>query len=171
MAKVSAIDPALGDYIRSVSVKEHDALRVIRETTASHPCAKQQIPPEEGQLLATLIKISGAKQILEIGTFTGYSALAMAMALPADGFVTAIDKNPEWTARAQQHWKDAGFDDRIGLRIGDGTALLEELITEKGEGFFDFAFIDADKKNYAAYYSLCIRLVRKGGIKIGRAHV
>ena len=88
----------------------------------------------------------------------------MAMALPADGFVTAIDKNPEWTARAQQHWKDAGFDDRIGLRIGDGTALLEELITEKGEGFFDFAFIDADKKNYAAYYSLCIRLVRKGGI-------
>lgn len=164
MAKVSAIDPALRDYITSVSVKEPDALRAVRESTASHPCAKQQIPPEEGQLLAMLVKISGARRILEIGSFTGYSALAMAMALPHDGKIIAVDKNPEWTTRAQQNWADAGYADKIELRVGDGTMLLNELLAEKGDGFFDFAFIDADKKNYSSYYSLCIRLVRRGGI-------
>lgn len=164
MAKISAIDPALRDYIVSVSVKEHDALRSVREKTASHPCAKQQIPPEEGQLLAMLVRISGAKKILELGSFTGYSALAMALALPSDGRITALDKNAEWTSRAQLSWTEAGVADRIELILGDAAVTLDTLIAEKGKGSYDFAFIDADKKSYPVYFDKCMELVRKGGI-------
>ena len=164
MAQFSAIDPALRDYIVSVSVKENEHLRSVREKTASHPCAKQQIPPEEGQLLAILVRATGAKRILEIGSFTGYSALAMAQALPDDGHLTALDKNQEWTARAHASWDDAGVGQRISLIVGDAADSLDRLIAEKGEGHYDFAFIDADKKSYAVYFDKCLRLVRKGGI-------
>ena len=164
MAQFSAIDPALRDYIVSVSVKENEHLRSVREKTASHPCAKQQIPPEEGQLLAILVRATGARRVLEIGSFTGYSALAMAQALPDDGHLTALDKNPEWTARAHASWDDAGVGQRISLIVGDAADSLDRLIAEKGEGHYDFAFIDADKKSYAVYFDKCLRLVRKGGL-------
>ncbi|MGL4369779.1 MAG: class I SAM-dependent methyltransferase [Spirochaetota bacterium] len=164
MAKVSAIDPALRDYIVSVSVKECDSLKSVREKTASHPCAKQQIPPEEGQLLAMLVRISGARRILEIGSFTGYSALAMALALPSGGKITAVDKNPEWTSRALKSWEEAGVGEKISLLVGDGIDVLDRLIAEEGAGAYDFAFIDADKKSYAAYFDRSMTLVKKGGI-------
>jgi predicted O-methyltransferase YrrM len=163
MAENHTIDPKLREYICSISVKESDGLRKIREATASHPCHKMQIPPEEGQLLALLVRISGAKRILEIGSFTGYSALAMAEALPADGTVTAVDKNPEWTGRARRFWDEAGVGQKIDLRLGDGPEVLKDVLTEKGPGYFDFAFIDADKKNYPSYLELSISLVRSGG--------
>lgn len=164
MAQFSAIDPALRDYIVSVSVKENEHLRSVREKTASHPCAKQQIPPEEGQLLNILVRAAGAKRVLEIGSFTGYSALAMAQALPEDGHLTALDKNPEWTSRALKAWEDAGLSHKISLIVGDAAESLDRLIGEKGEGHYDFAFIDADKKSYAVYFDKCIKLVRRGGL-------
>jgi predicted O-methyltransferase YrrM len=164
MAQFSAIDPALRDYIVSVSVKENDHLRTVREKTASHPCAKQQIPPEEAQFLSILVRMTGAKRILEIGTFTGYSAMAMAQALPEDGKITALDKNPEWTMRAKESWKDAGIADKINLIVQDAAITLENLLNENGKGFFDIAFIDADKKSYPLYFSKCVELVRKGGV-------
>jgi len=164
MADIHNIDPKLRDYILSVSLRESDAMKSIREKTASHPCAKMQIPPEEAQLLALLVRISGAKRILEIGTFTGYSTLAMAEALPVDGMITAVDKNEEWTSRAKRSWCDAGVQDRIDLRIGNAPDLLELLHIEKGEGYFDFVFIDADKKNYPVYWELSLKLSRQGAL-------
>jgi predicted O-methyltransferase YrrM len=164
MADIHNIDPKLRDYILSVSLRESGALKSIREKTASHPCAKMQIPPEEAQLLALLVRISRAKRILEIGTFTGYSALAMAEALPDDGMIVAVDKNEEWTSRAKRSWHDAGVQDKIDLRIGDGPELLESLCTEKGEGYFDLVFIDADKKNYPVYWELSMKLARQGAL-------
>ena len=164
MAQFSAIDPALRDYIVSVSVKENEHLRSVREKTASHPCAKQQIPPEEGQLLSILVRATGAKRILELGSFTGYSALAMAQALPEDGRLTALDKNPEWTSRARCAWDEAGVGQKIDLIVGDASESLDNLMAEKGKGWYDFAFIDADKKSYAVYFNKCVELVRKGGL-------
>ena len=164
MGDNNTIDPKLRDYILSVSVRESDNLKKVREATASHPCHKMQIPPEEGQFLALLVRISGAKRILEIGSFTGYSALAMAEVLPDDGTITAVDKNPEWTGRARRHWDAAGVGQKIDLRLGDGPEVLKELLDEKGGGYYDFAFIDADKKNYPAYLEASVSLVRSGGI-------
>jgi predicted O-methyltransferase YrrM len=164
MADIHNIDPKLREYILSVSLRESDAMKSIREKTASHPCAKMQIPPEEAQLLALLVRISGAKRILEIGTFTGYSTLAMAEALSDDGKIVAVDKNEEWTSRAKRSWNDAGVQDKIDLRIGNGPDVLESLYAEKGEGYFDFVFIDADKKNYPVYLELALKCARKGAL-------
>jgi predicted O-methyltransferase YrrM len=164
MGDNNTIDPKLRDYILAISVKESESLRAVREATASHPCHKMQIPPEEGQLLALLVRISGAKKILEIGSFTGYSALAMAEVLPADGGITAVDKNPEWTGRARKFWDAAGVGQKIDLRLGEGPEVLKALIEEKGRGFYDFVFIDADKKSYPVYLELSLELIRSGGI-------
>ena len=164
MADIHNIDPKLREYILSVSLRESDAMKSIREKTASHPCAKMQIPPEEAQLLALLVRISGAKRILEIGTFTGYSTLAMAEALPDDGKIVAVDKNEEWTSRAKRSWNDAGVQNKIDLRIGNGPDVLESLYAEKGEGYFDFVFIDADKKNYPVYLELSLKCARQGAL-------
>lgn len=164
MAENHTIDPKLREYICSISVRESEGLKKIREATASHPCHKMQIPPEEGQLLALLVRITGAKRILEIGSFTGYSALAMAEALAPDGMITAVDKNPEWTGRALRFWEEAGVGQKIDLRLGDGPEVLKNLIAEKGEGYYDFVFIDADKKSYPAYLDLSIALSRSGAL-------
>jgi predicted O-methyltransferase YrrM len=164
MADIHNIDPKLREYILSVSLRESDALKNVREKTASHPCAKMQVPPEEAQLLALLVRITGAKRILEIGTFTGYSALAMAEALPDDGIIVAIDKNEEWTSRAKRSWTDAGVLSKIDLRIGNGSDLLESLLSEKGEEFFDLVFIDADKKSYPVYWELSLKCARHGAL-------
>jgi len=164
MADNHTIDPKLREYIVSISVKESEHLKRIREGTESHPCAKMQIPPEEGQLLALLVRLSGARRILEIGTFTGYSALAMAEALPDDGMITAVDKKPEWTSRAVRFWNEAGLGQKIDLRLGDGKEVLSALLTEKGAGFYDFIFIDADKKSYPEYLELSLALARPGAL-------
>lgn len=158
------VSPKLLSYIRDVSLREHPALTRIREKTRSHPCAKMQITPEEGQFITMLVQLIGARLTLEIGVFTGYSACATALGLPDDGHIIACDSSRDWTSQAQRHWQDAGVADRIDLRIGDAAELLAELKTNGYTDTFDFVFIDADKKNYDTYYEYALSLVRPGGL-------
>jgi predicted O-methyltransferase YrrM len=156
------LSPELHDYLLRVGVREPAVLGELRAHTASHPQAQMQIAPEEGALLAMLVRLTGAERILEIGTFTGYSSTAMALALPPGGTVTCCDISEEFTARARQAWREAGVDERVELRIGPAVETLEALLAEGS--LFDMAFIDADKPNYAAYYEACVALVRSGGL-------
>jgi predicted O-methyltransferase YrrM len=151
---------ALLDYVRSVGVREHPALAELRQETQRMPQASMQIAPEQGELLALLVRLTGAHRVLEIGTFTGYSSTAMALALPPDGRLLCLDVSREWTDRAQRAWTDAGVADRVELRIGPAVESLVSL----AEGSFDLAFIDADKTGYDAYYEGCLRVVRRGGL-------
>ena len=146
-------------YVRRWGVREHPVLARLREDTAALPEREMQIGPEQGALMALLVKLSGARRILEIGTFTGYSSTAMALALPPDGRITCCDVSREWTDRARQAWADAGVADRVDLHLGPASATLERL-----EPGYDLAFIDADKPGYDAYYEACLRLVRPGGL-------
>ncbi|MEO8247231.1 MAG: class I SAM-dependent methyltransferase [Chloroflexota bacterium] len=149
-------------YLMRVGVREPEVLATLRADTADHPQAQMQIAPEEGALLAMLVRLLGAERILEIGTFTGYSSTAMALALPPGGRITCCDISAEFTARARQAWADAAVEDRVELRIGPA---VETLATLEAEGAsFDMAFIDADKPGYPAYYEACLRLVRPGGL-------
>lgn len=157
---------AVTDYISSKGVRENADLAKVREKTSNHPCAKMQITPEQGQLLIFLTKLTGVKNALEIGVFTGYSAMAVAQALPENGKLIAIDKSFDWTSRAVRFWKDAGIADKIDLRLGDGCEQLQRLVEEEKHSFFDMIFIDADKKNYINYYNFAKKLVRKGGLVI-----
>jgi predicted O-methyltransferase YrrM len=150
----------LVDYVRRWGVREHPVLAALREDTARLPEREMQIGPEQGAFMALLVRVSGARRILEIGTFTGYSSTAMALALPADGRVTCCDVSREWTDRARRAWADAGVADRIDLHLGPASATLERLAA----GSFDLAFIDADKTGYDDYYEACLRLVRPGGL-------
>jgi caffeoyl-CoA O-methyltransferase len=147
-----------------VGVREHEALRRLREETAGLPESRMQIAPEEGAFLALLVRILDARKVLEIGTFTGYSSTAMALALPADGRIICCDLSEEWTDVARRAWADAGVADRIDLRLGPALDTLEQLFAAGEEGSFDMAFIDADKANYAGYYEAALRLVRQGGV-------
>ncbi len=156
------LSPELHDYLMRVGVREPAVLEGLRTDTASHPQAQMQIAPEEGALLALLARLTGARRILEIGTFTGYSSTAMALALPPGGAVVCCDISEEFTARARQAWRDAGVDERVELRIGPAVETLEGLLAEGVP--FDMAFIDADKPNYGAYYEACVALVRPGGL-------
>src|SRR5687767_12074402 len=146
-------------YILEHSVREPQVLQELRAATASLPNAGMQIGADQGQFMALLVQAIGAKRCLEIGTYTGYSALAVALALPGDGHITCCDVNKEWTAIARKFWAKAGVEKKIDLRI---APALETLKTLKGP--FDFVFIDADKPNYASYYEACLPLVRRGGI-------
>ena len=149
-------------YLMGVGVREPEVLTALRADTADHPQASMQIAPEEGALLAMLVRLVGAGRVLEIGTFTGYSSTAMALALPPGGRITCCDISEEFTARARRVWADAAVEDRVELRIGPA---LESLAALEAEGAsFDLAFIDADKPNYAGYYEACLRLVRPGGL-------
>ena len=154
----------LRDYLWEKGMKEHPALEELREETAQLPESMMQICPEQGALMANLVRLMSAKRTIEIGTFTGYSALAVALALPEDGEIIACDISEKWTAIGKKKWEQAGVVDKIDLRIGPALATLEELITKGQEASFDFAFIDADKANYLDYYKMCLRLVRKGGV-------
>jgi len=154
----------LDDYIVGVSLRESDVQRRLREETARLPMAGMQIAPDQGQLMALLARLVGARRCLEIGTFTGYSALAVALALPADGRIIACDVNPETTAVARRYWREAGVADKIELKLAPALATLDALLAERQEGRFDFAFIDADKGNYDAYYEASLKLVRSGGL-------
>ena len=160
------VDDRLYDYLLSVSVREADVLRRLREETAAlGRVSRMQIAPEQGQFMALLTELIGAHRILEVGTFTGYSALACALALPPDGEIVACDVSPEWTQIAQNAWREAGVSDKIQLRLGPAEESLRALLAEEGQANrFDMMFIDADKVNYDTYYELGLQLVRPGGL-------
>lgn len=148
------------DYVRRVGVREHPVLAQLREDTAPMPEHSMQIAPEQGAFMALIVKLLGARRVLEIGTFTGYSSTAMALALPEGGRLTCLDVSREWTDRARQTWADAGVADRIELILAPATESLAALDDDS----FDLAFIDADKTSYDAYYEGCLRVVRPGGL-------
>jgi len=158
------IDAPLWDYMRRVTLREPRVLQKLREETVSHPQANMQISPEQGQFLALLMQLLGARKTLEIGVFTGYSSLAVALALPEDGRVIACDVNEEYTSVARRYWREAGVDRKIDLRLRPALETLDALIAGGEGGRFDFAFIDADKANYANYFERALVLVRAGGL-------
>lgn len=158
------ITDQLYGYLLENSVRETQPQLELRELTASHKWAVMQIAPEQGQFMALLVKLMGARQILEIGTFTGYSALSMAQALPADGKITCCDISQEWTDIGKPYWREAGVEDKIELKIAPALDTLAALQADGNAGCFDLAFIDADKGNYQAYYEHCLTLVRPGGL-------
>jgi predicted O-methyltransferase YrrM len=165
MAKRSLqLTDRLYDYLLAVSLREPEILQRLRAETARLPMAGMQIGPEQGQFMALLVRLIGARRCLEIGAFTGYSALVVALALPADGRLISCDINPETTALARRFWAEAGVADKIELRLAPAVETLQKLIADKQEGRFDFAFIDADKENYDAYYEYALRLLRPGGL-------
>lgn len=158
------LDDALYDYLLAHSLREHPEQVALRKATADHPHANMQISPEQGQLMSLLVKLIGARHTIEVGTFTGYSALAVALALPADGRVLACDISAEYTSIGRPFWQRAGVADKIELVIAPAAATLDARIAA-GEGDrYDFAFIDADKTGYDAYYERCLQLIRAGGL-------
>ena len=163
-SKTNFVDPKVMDYIGSHSLRESALLAELRAETARLPEAMMQVPPEEGQFLALLVQATGAKRCLEIGTFTGYSALAVALALPADGRITCCDVSEAWTGMARRYWERAGVAAKIDLRIAPALQTIEALLAGGDAGQFDFVFIDADKPNYLAYFEGALKLVRRGGI-------
>jgi len=158
------LDDHLYDYVLEASLREHPALAELRAATRDHPRAGMQISPEQGQLLALLVKLIGARRTIEIGVFTGYSALAVALALPADGAVLACDVSDEFTRVGRPYWQRAGVADKIDLVLEPALHTLDARIAAGEQGRYDFAFIDADKSNYDGYYERCLRLLRQGGL-------
>lgn len=154
----------LYDYVLSVSLRESDLQRQLRDETAQHPMGQMQIAPEQGQFMALLVQLMGARKALEIGVFTGYSALSVAIALPDDGTLVACDVSEEFTAIARRYWKQAGIDHKIDLRIAPALDTLDRLLADGQATTFDFAFIDADKSSYDEYYERSLQLVRPGGL-------
>ena len=152
------------DYILDTSLRDAPLLERLRGETAKMPMGGMQISPDQGQFMALVVKLIGARRILEVGTFTGYSSLVMAQALPADGGIVACDVSEEFTAVARRYWAEAGVEDKIDLRIGPATETLSQMVAEGASGSFDIAFIDADKLNYATYYERSLELVRSGGL-------
>jgi predicted O-methyltransferase YrrM len=155
---------SVDEFVEEVMARETDVQRALRAETAKIPYGGMQISPDEGALLALLVRLTGARRALEIGTFTGYSALTIASALPADGKLICCDVSAEWTKMARRAWADAGLADKIELKLAPAERTLRALIKDGQSGTFDFAFIDADKEGTDAYYELCLRLVRQGGV-------
>ncbi|WP_327682136.1 O-methyltransferase [Kitasatospora sp. NBC_00458] len=154
-------------YVRNISVRDDDILAELRRETAALPAGEaMQVMAEEGQLLGLLVGLVKAKSVLEIGTFTGYSTLCMARALPADGRLVTLDISEKWPAIGADYWKRAGVSDRIEVRVGTAVETLGKLLAEKGAESFDLVFIDADKVNYPAYYEASLALLRPGGLII-----
>ena len=158
------IDDRLYAYMLDISLREPDVLRRLRDETAKHPMAIMQIPPEQGQLMQMLVRMLGAKNCIEVGVFTGYSSLAVALALPADGRIVACDISEDYTAVGEPFWKDAGVRDKIDLQIAPATETLDAMITAGETGDCDFAFIDADKPGYPECFERCLALLRVGGV-------
>ena len=154
----------LYEYLVGHSVREPAVLGELREETRSMPHAGMQIGSDQGQFMALLVKLIGARRCIEIGVFTGYSSTAVALALPDDGKIIACDVSEEWTAMARRYWKKAGVDQKIELRIAPAVETLDGLLAKGEAGRFDFAFIDADKGNYLEYYERCLKLLRPGGL-------
>lgn len=158
------LSPALYDYLQKNSLREPEVLKKLREQTQKMSMSQMQISPEQGQFMQLLIELLNAKKTLDIGTFTGYSALAVALALPADGMVVACDINGEWTKIAKRFWAMADVEQKIDLRLAPAVETLQALLDQGQAETFDFAFIDADKVNYPHYYELSLKLVRQGGL-------
>jgi len=159
-----SIDDRIYDYLLSVSLKESEVLTQLRKETAAIEFSEMQIAPEQGQFMALLVKLIGARRALEIGTFTGYSSICIASALPQDGELICCDDSEQWTAMALKYWQQAGLEDRINFKLGDAGKTLQALIDEGLAGTFDFIFLDADKQNYPLYYELSLELLRAGGL-------
>jgi predicted O-methyltransferase YrrM len=151
-------------YLLAHSVREPEVLARLRAATESLPQAQMQIGPEQGQLMGLLARLVGAKRCIEIGVFTGYSSLAVALALPEDGRILACDVSEEWTAIARRFWREAGVEHKIELKLQPATRTLEQLLAAGETGRYDFAFIDADKPSYDTYYELLLKLLRPGGL-------
>jgi predicted O-methyltransferase YrrM len=158
------ITPTLYEYLMDVGLRESPTAAALRVETAKLPMAMMQISPEQGAFMQLLVKLLGVRRALEVGTFTGYSALAVAEAMPADGRLVACDVSEEWTGIGRRHWAAAGVADKIDLRLGPAVATLDDLLAKGGRDTFDFAFIDADKSNYDNYYERALKLVRVGGL-------
>lgn len=158
------LGPRLYQYLLSVSLRDSTIHKVLRNETDKLEFGVMQISPEQGQFMALQVRLIGAKRIIEVGTFTGYSTLLMAEALPEGGRIITCDIDREWTNRAQDYWARAGMANRIDLRLAPAMKTLQSLIDEDEAGCFDMAFIDADKANMLNYYELCLQLVRQGGL-------
>ncbi|UCR83353.1 class I SAM-dependent methyltransferase [Pseudomonas chlororaphis] len=165
-ARTLNLDDALYHYLLDVSLRETPLLRRLRDETQALPMARWQVAPEQGQFLALLIKLIGAQRVLEVGTFTGYSALSMAGALPEDGQLICCDIPGDYNATARRYWQEAGVAGRIELRLAPALETLASIEREEGEGGFDLVFIDADKANYPAYLESALRLLRVGGLAV-----
>jgi len=160
------MDDRLHAYLVAHSLRDSEVKRRLREETAPLARAGMQIAPEQGQLMGLLVELTGARRIVEVGTFTGYSALCMAEAMPADGELICCDLSEEWTGIARRFWREAGVEDRIDLRLAPALETLDGLLAEGREGRFDMAFVDADKSNYGHYFERCLRLLRPGGLML-----
>lgn len=158
------VDERLYAYMLDVGVREQASLKELREATADHEWAVMQISPEQGQLMQMLVRMLGARNCIEIGTFTGYSALAVALVLPDDGRLVACDISEEYTRLGIPFWEKAGVRDKIDLRIAPASETLDAMIAAGEAGRYDFAFIDADKPGYPDYYARCLELLRPGGV-------
>lgn len=159
-----SIDDRLYDYLLKVSLREPPILKRLRDETARHPRHGLQISPEQGQFMRMLVRLMGARRCLEIGVFTGYSSLSVALGLPEDGYLLACDVNAEFTAVARRYWKEAGVDRKVELRLAPALETLDTLLRQGEQRRYDFAFIDADKSNYLNYYRRVIELLRVGGV-------
>ena len=164
MRSRSLLPERVEKYVATRFARESAVAKKLRAETSRLTDAGMQIGADQGELLAFLVHLTGVRRALEIGTFTGYSALAVAQALPPGGTLIACDVSDEWTRVARRYWKEAGVADRITLRLGPAADTLAELLRSGGAGTFDLAFVDADKTNYDAYYEACLRLVRPGGL-------
>ena len=162
--KTFGLSDSLANYLQSVSVEDSEVLVKLREETAQLPMAIMQIAPEQGQFMSLLVQLIGAKKTLDIGVFTGYSSLVVALALPEDGKIVACDVDEHCTAIASRYWQAAGVAHKIDLRLAPALETLDKLIAQGQSGSFDFAFIDADKRNYYNYYEKCLQLIRPGGL-------
>lgn len=162
--KTFTLSDDLYAYLFEHSVREPDVLRRLREETARDSMARMQIAPEQGQLMQLLVRLMGARRYLEVGVFTGYSSLAVALALPAEGRIVACDVSDAWTKVARRYWDEAGVSEKIDLRLAPALQTLDGLIAGGASSTFDFAFIDADKTSYGAYYERALTLIRVGGL-------
>lgn len=162
--KYTQLTPELYDYMIDVSLREHPALTGLRKETSTMELANMQVAPEQAQFMQFLLHLTGAKNVLELGTFTGYSALAMALALPKDGQLITCDVSEEWTRIAHPFWQEAGQKDKIKLKLGPALETLHALINDGWTHQFDFIFIDADKTNYVNYYELALQLISPKGL-------
>lgn len=162
--KTIGISDELAAYVRRVGTREPEVLARLREETMSMPQHNMQVAPEQGALLALLAELTGARRCIEVGTFTGYSSLAVALALPDDGRLVCCDISEEWTDVARRYWADAGVADKVDLRIAPATETLDAMIAAGEEASYDFAFVDADKTGYAGYYERLLTLLRPGGL-------
>jgi len=163
-ARTLTITPALHEYLTRVGVRESKTAAALREETAKLPMAMMQISPEQAAFMQLLVKLLGVRRALEVGTFTGYSALAVAEAMPADGKLIACDVSNEWTSMGKRHWAAAGVAHKIDLKLAPAVTTLDQLLADGQANTFDFAFIDADKSNYDNYYERALKLVRVGGL-------